>query len=376
MSVARMTGLIVAGLVVIGAGAAAGRAEILIGSPDVLSGPYAWLGEQHAEGIKRAVEDINGAGGVLGETLALITVDVHDDPEQAVAAAHKLVSDGVVFVEGPNASEAAIATAPIFEEAGVIMILGSASNPRVTESGWRNVFRVFGRDDRQGAVAADYLAKRWAGQKIAILHDGTVYGHGLADETKKNLNARGIQEHFYRQYDPKRVDYSDLITELQAAAIDVAYVGGRTSKVGLIARQAGDRGYRLQVVSGDAIGSEEFQLVAGAAAEGTLFTSGPDPRAFPAAKEVVRRFRESGFEPENYTLYAYAAVQAWAQAVEMANTLDYEAVIESLHAHQFDTVLGRIGFDHKGDVTGYEPFVWYVWREGNYAPVDPAELID
>ena len=367
--------LIVGGIALV-ASATPAPAEILIGAPDVLSGSYAWLGEQHAEGAKMAVEDINAAGGVLGEPLALITVDTYDDPEQAVAAAHKLVAEGVVFVEGPNASEAAIATAPIFEQARIIMILGSASNPRVTDSGWRNVFRVFGRDDRQGEVAAEYLARHRADQEIAILHDGTIYGHGLAKETKKALNARGIQERLYRQYDPDRVDYSHLIAELQAAAIDVAYVGGRTTEVGLLARQTGDRNYRLQIVSGDSIGSEEFRLVAGAAAEGTLFTSGPDPRNFPTAQDVARRFRERGFEPENFTLYAYASVQTWAQAVERAGTLGYDAVIEALHAHEFDTVLGTIGFDAKGDVYGFEPFVWYVWHDGDYAPVDPAELTD
>ena len=146
--------------------------------------------------------------------------------------------------------------------------------------------------------------------------------------------------------------------------------------MGLIARQAGDRDYRLQVVSGDAIGSEEFRITAGAAAEGVLFTSGPDPRTFPAAQEVVRRFRESGFEPANYTLYAYAAVQTWAQAVEMAGTLNYGVVIDALHAGEFDTVLGRIGFDAKGDVYGFEPFVWYVWKGDTYVPVDPSKLTE
>jgi branched-chain amino acid transport system substrate-binding protein len=350
------------------------RADILIASPDIQSGPYAWLGEQHSEGVTMAVKDINVAGGVLGEPLKLLVVDTYNDPEQAVAAAHKVVSDGAVFVEGPNASESAIAVAPIFEEAEIIMILGSASNPKVTDSGWRNVFRVFGRDDRQGAVAADHLAKHWAGEEIAILHDGTVYGQGLAEETKRSLNARGVEERLYLQFEPNLVDYHDLLAELQAAEIDVAYIGGRTSEVGLIARQAGNRDYRLQIVSGDAIGSDEFRIVAGEdAAQGVRFTSGPDPRTFPAAKDVVRRFREGTYEPENFTLYAYAAVQTWAQAVEKAGTLDYDAVIKSLHAHQFDTVLGTIGFDDKGDVTGYDPFVWYIWQGDTYVPADLTE---
>ena len=87
-------------------------------------------------------------------------------------------------------------------------------------------------------------------------------------------------------------------------------------------------------------------------------------------------FRAEGFEPEDFTLYAYAAVEVWAQAVEQAGTVEPKAVAEALHGHQFDTVLGRIGFDKKGDVYGYEPFVWYVWQNGDYALVDPAKLTD
>jgi branched-chain amino acid transport system substrate-binding protein len=376
MRVVSLTRVVVAGLVAAGAGAAAARGDILIGHPDPLSGPYAWLGEQLTQGARMAVEDINAAGGLLGEPLALITVDEQADPEQAVLAARKLVSEGVVFVGGPNASESAIAVAPIFEQAQIVMILGSASNPRVTDSGWRNVFRVFGRDDRQGAVAAEYLAEHWADEDIAILHDGSIYGQGLTEQTKMALNARGITERLHLEYDPEGLDYSDLIAELQAATIDVAYVGGRSSRVGLIARQVGDRDDALQIVSGDAIGIDDFRIAAGAAAEGVLFTAGPDPRAFSSARDVVQRFRSRGFEPENYTLYAYAALQAWAQAVEVAGSLDYNAVLESLHAHEFETVLGTIAFNEKGDVSGYEPFVWYIWKGDTYVPVDPAELTD
>jgi branched-chain amino acid transport system substrate-binding protein len=300
--------------------------------------------------------------------------DDNSDPEQAVALAKKLVSDGVVFVAGHSASEASVAAAPMYEQAGIVMISPSSSNPRLTDEGRSNVFRVFGRDDRQGAVAASYLADHWSDRRIAILHDGTLYGKGLADETKKRLNDLGVVETIFLAYSPGKPDYWDVIDRMKTAAIDVVYVGGRHTETGLMARQAGDHDYRPQFVSGDAAATEEFWLIAGPAGEGTLFTLGPDPRHDPAAKAIVQRFRESGYEPEGFTLYAYAAVEVWAQAVEKAGTLDYVAVIESLHAHEFDTVLGRISFDDKGDVRGFEPFVWYAWKDGEYAPVKPGEL--
>ena len=98
-----------------------------------------------------------------------------------------------------------------------------------------------------------------------------------------------------------------------------------------------------------------------------------DMRASPQAAEVVARFRAQGYDPVGFTLYAYAAVQVWAQAVEAAGSLDLDAVIEAMHSRQFDTVLGRIGFDEKGDVTGFDPWQWYVWQaDGTYVPLEQS----
>ena len=122
-----------------------------------------------------------------------------------------------------------------------------------------------------------------------------------------------------------------------------------------MARAARDLGYQVQLVIGTSLATEEFGLIAGPAAEGTLFTFLADPRRNPEAAPVVERFRALGFEPEGYTLYAYAAVQVWAQAAEKAGSLELPAMIASLREHQFDTVLGAIDFDEKGDVTTADP---------------------
>ena len=136
-----------------------------------------------------------------------------------------------------------------------------------------------------------------------------------------------------------------------------------------MSRAAHDTGYSLQVISGDAMTTEEFGLIAGPAAEGTLFTFTADARRLPEAAAVVERFRAENFEPETYTLPTYAAIQAWAQAIEKASSLEPQAVIASLHANQFDTVLGRIDFDEKGDLTE-QTWVWYVWKGGKYVPLE------
>jgi branched-chain amino acid transport system substrate-binding protein len=173
----------------------------------------------------------------------------------------------------------------------------------------------------------------------------------------------------FQAYVPGKGDYSAEIAALQAADIAVVYVGGYHAEVALMARAARDRGYSLQFVSGDALATEEFALIAGPAAEGTLFTFVADPRRNAEAAPVVARFRAENFEPAGYTLLAYAAVQAWAQAVEKAGSLDLQAVIGSLRTHEFDTISGRIDFDDKGDLTA-QNWIWYIWRHGEYVPLE------
>ena len=173
----------------------------------------------------------------------------------------------------------------------------------------------------------------------------------------------------YQAYVPDKTDYGAEIAELQAAGIVVLYIGGYHAEMALMARLARDRGYRVQLVTASTLASEEFGLIAGPAAEGALFLDVADPRRRPEAASVVERFQAAGFEPEGYTLYAYGAVQAWAQAAEQGGSLELQAMIASLRQHQFDTVLGPIAFDAKGDVTVQNP-VWYVWRGGKYVPVE------
>jgi branched-chain amino acid transport system substrate-binding protein len=344
------------------------RADVLIGVGAQLTGEAAWSGVQIQRGAEMAVADINAAGGILGQQLRLITADDSCDPGQAVAAAQKLVADGVIFVVGHGCSGASISASKVYEAAGVVQISPTSTNPMLTEQGRANVFRVIGRDDRQGVAAGNYLADHWGDKRIAIFNDSTTYGKGLADETKKQLNKRGVIEAMNQAYAPGRDDFREEIDALQKAGITVLYVGGYYTQVALLARGARDRGYSLQLVSGDSLAIEEYSLIAGPAAEGTLFTFVADPRRNAEAASVVARFRTANFEPESYTLLSYAAVQAWAQAVEKAGSLKPQPVIAALRNGQFNTVLGTIDFDEKGDLTT-QSWIWYVWRKGEYVPV-------
>lgn len=353
-----------------------GRADVVIGFSTPLTGPHAWVGEPHLAGTELALADLNAKGGVLGEPLALVLVDDGCSPELAPLAAEKLASEAVAVAFGATCSGAAIAAAEAYGRAGILMIESGATNPQLTEGSAGHVFRIVGRDDRQGAMAGDYLADRWSGSRIAIVHDGSAFGLGLAEQVKKRLNQRGISEALFAAYQPGALDYSNLLDQLRAASIEVLYLGGYSPDTGLIIRQARDRAYDVQLVSGDSLSTGEFWFVAGPAGEGTLFTSFGDPTHEPGAAEVLARLQQHLQQPNERAVYSYAAVQVWAQAVEKAGTLEPWAVAAALRANCFDTVLGTIGFDAKGEVTGYEPFVWYVWQGGNYRPVKPDELTE
>jgi len=352
------------------------HAEVRIGTATPLTGIQAWIGEQHERGVAMAVAELNEAGGLLGEPIDLIVADDYCDDEQGVAAARKLIADGVVFVAGHLCSGPAIAASVLYQEAGIVMISPSATNPKLTEQGFRNVFRVVKRDSEQAKLAGDYLAERWGDAKIAILHDGSVYGQGLAEATKAQLNRHGVTATRFDQIASGQPDYTETVTMLEAAGVKVLFYGGATAEAAVIARQAHDSGYELQLIGSDNLHTEYFLRVAGPAAEGVRFVAVADARTNEAAAPVVAKFRAEGYEPEGYTLYAYAVIQVWAQAVKKAGSFDGEAVVDALRHNEFDTVLGRLSFDDKGDVTGVDSFIWYVWMDGKYGPVEPGKLTE
>ena len=341
------------------------QAEISIGAAGPLSGQNTLQGEQLRRGAEMAVADLNARGGVLGQRVRLIVADDACDPDQAVAVANRLVSERVVMVSGHLCSGSSIPASKVYTRAGIVMISPASTNPKLTDEGGPNVFRVIGRDDQQGLVAGNYLADHWGKTKIAILHDGQSYGKGLAEETLKRLIKRGVQAAMYGEYKHGEKDYSALVGKMRDAEIAVAYVGGYVTEAALILRQARDQGYGLELVSGDSLESPEFWLITGPAGEGTMFTFAPDARRNPEAAPVVARFRAAKYEPDGYTLHAYGGIQAWAQAVTRAGSLDPSKVTASLRSHQFETVLGKISFDKKGDVTS-TAWVWYVWKQGKY----------
>ncbi len=348
----------------------AASAQIKIGVAGPITGPNAAFGAQLKNGVEQAVADINAAGGINGQQLQVVVGDDVSDPKQGVSVANKFASEGVKFVVGHFNSGVSIPASDIYEEAGIVQVSPASTNPKYTDSGKWNTFRTCGRDDQQGAVAGAYLADKFKGKKVAVIHDKTPYGKGLADETQKAMNAKGLKEVVYEGVNPGEKDYSALVSKLKQAGVDVVYFGGLHTEAGLIIRQMRDQGLNSPLMSGDGIVSAEFTSIAGPGAEGTLMTFAPDPRKNAAAQEVVKKFRAKNYEPEAYTLYSYAAAQVLAEAAKQANSTDGKKVAEAMKAGKpFKTVIGDLTFDKKGDITRPD-YVMYVWKKGADGKID------
>ena len=353
------------------AGHAAAQIKIAVGAP--LTGGSAAFGAQIRQGTEQAVEDINAAGGILGQMVVLSPGDDRADPKEGVSVANKFAADGVKFVIGHFNSGVTMPASEVYQENGMLEITPAATNPKITERGMWNIFRVCGRDDQQGVVAGALIAEQFKGKQVAIVHDKTTYGQGLAEETRKAINAKGLKEVFFEGINKDDKDFTALVSKLKSVKPDLVYWGGLHDTGGLILRQMRDQGLKAPMMGGDGMADDEFAAIAGPGAEGTLMTFSPDPRTNPKNKEIVDLFRKKrGFEPQAYTLYSYAAVQIIKQAAETAKSADPKKVADMMHSGKvFDTVLGEVAFDKKGDVTGYtvagkakDRYVLYTWKKG------------
>jgi branched-chain amino acid transport system substrate-binding protein len=365
----RLSLLAAAAVLALGAGLANAADTIKVATAGPITGQYASFGEQMKRGAEMAVADINAKGGVLGKQLELQVGDDACDPKQARAVAEDLAGKGVVFVAGHFCSSSSIPASEVYAEQGVLQITPASTNPALTEGaaqkGIKTVFRTCGRDDAQGKIAGAYMVAHFKDKNVAILHDKSTYGKGIADETKKAMNGGGLTEKMYEAINADDKDYSALITKMKSEKIDAIYGGLYHPAAALLIRQAKEQGLKVQLVGEDAYVTKEFWSIAGDAAEGTMMTFGPDPRKMASAKEIVDKFKAQNYDPEGYTLYTYAAFQVWAAAVAKAGSTDAAKVAAEIHGKVYPTVIGHLTFDDKGDIKN-PAYVWYIWSKGEY----------
>src|SRR4051794_14153984 len=244
---------------------AASAQDITIGVAGPMTGQYASFGTQLKNGAEAAVADINAAGGVMGKKLKLEIGDDACDPKQARAVGEKFASMKVPFVAGHYCSSSSIPASEAYQDGNVLQITPASTNPTFTDRNMWNTFRVCGRDDQQGSVAGEYVAKNFKGKNVAILHDKSTYGKGLADEMKKALNKAGGKEKMYEAYTQGDKDFNSLVSKMKSNKIDVVYVGGYHTEAGPILRQMRGQGMASQMISRDPLGTDELWSITGPA---------------------------------------------------------------------------------------------------------------
>lgn len=350
------------------------QADVKIGVAGPMTGANASFGEQYMKGAQAAADAINAAGGVNGEKIVLVAGDDACEPKQAVAVANRLVDqDKVVGVVGHFCSSNTIPASEVYDEAGVISITPGSTNPAVTERGLKTVLRMCGRDDQQGIVAGDYIVDMLKAKKVAVINDKDTYGKGLADATSTQLKKRGVTPVLEEGLTRGEKDFSALVTKIRSTGAEVVFFGGLHPEAGPLVRQMREQGLKdVKFVSDDGIVTDELVTTAGGTqyVDGVYMTFGADPRLLPDSKAVVDQFRKGGYEPEGYTLYAYASLQAIAAGLNGAKKNEGEAAAEWLKANPVKTVMGEKTWDSKGDLK-VSDYVVYQWGpDGKYKQLE------
>lgn len=338
---------------------------IKIGVAGPMTGDQSKMGMDFRNGVSLAVEEWNARGGVLGKKIEVIVGDDQHDPKQAVSVANKIVNEGAAGVIGHFNSSCSIPASDIYSRGNIPMISPGSTNPQLTEKGYRNVFRVCGRDDQQGKVAADFVSSQLKAGKVAIIHDKTTYGQGLADEFKKALGDKA-EVVFYGGIVQGDKDFKGVLTSIREKKPEILFFGGIYPEMGLLVRQARELGIKAPFMSGDGSIDPKFVEIAGAqAAEGTYLTFSPDPKNIPSAKDFIGKYTAKFGEIGPYSIYAYDAANIMLTAIKASNSADGAKIVDTLHGMEFEGAMGKIKFDDKGDVT-VAPYVVWVTKDGKF----------
>ncbi|MBI5025611.1 MAG: branched-chain amino acid ABC transporter substrate-binding protein [Nitrospirae bacterium] len=338
---------------------------IKIGIAGPMTGPQGKMGMDFRNAVIIAIEEWNEKGGVLGKKIDFLIGDDQADPKQAVAVANRHVTMGAVGTIGHFNSSCSIPASDVYNRSGIPMISPASTNPLLTERGYIGVFRVCGRDDQQGMVAVDFVLRQLRLKKIAIIHDKTTYGQGLADEFKRFLgNKVGVV--YYGGIVQGDKDFKMVLTSIKDKKPELIFFGGIYPEAGLLVKQSREIGLTVPFMSGDGVIDPNFISIAGArAAEGTYLTFSPDPKHIPTAKAFIEKYQQRFGELGPYSIYAYDATNILLTAIKEAGTTDGKAIIEKLHAMEFSGALGKIKFDKKGDVTA-APYVVWITKDGKF----------
>ncbi len=330
---------------------------IKIGLITPLTGDVKTFGESIKNGFELAISEANAKGGVLGKKIVTIIADDKNDPTEASNAAIKLISqDRVKLMVGSATSKCTIPIADICQSNKVVFISPSATNPKVTVADGKRktfVFRACFIDPFQGSVMARFAAKTLKKKTAAVLYDvGNDYTKGLAEFFRDAFKKDGGEIKVFESYSKDDVDFSALLTKVAAAKPDVLFLPDYYNKVGLIAKQAREKGIKSVFLGGDGWDSSDLVKIAGKAVDGGFFSnhySPEDPR--PEVRNFIKKYRSKyGATPDALATLGYDATRILLSGIERAKSDDPVAVSQALaQTKNLQVVSGKISYDKEGN---------------------------
>jgi len=351
--------------------ASAGGVEVKIGHVAPLTGGIAHLGKDNENGARLAIEEANAAGAKLeGKDVKFVLVAEDDqaDPKVGTTVAQKLVDAKVVGVVGHLNSGTSIPASPIYNQAGIPVISGSATNPKLTEQGFKNQFRVVGRDDQQGPAIASYIASERKPKVVAVIDDATAYGEGIANEVEKTLKAAKIQVLPREKGTDKTTDWKAILTKLRGRNPDAVFYGGMDATGGPLLKQGKELGMKAVFSFGDGACTDKMQELAGQAAEGLLCSQAGIP-AQAASKKFLEAYKKKfNTDPILYSPFTYDATNMLIEAMKKADSSDPKKYLPELQKISFTGSTGQIAFDDKGDRKDAEMTI-FTMKGGKIEPI-------
>lgn len=366
----RLLHLALASAMCLGLAAAASAAPLKIGVLAPLTGPEAADGQDIKKGAETAVAAFGAMPGF--DKIEVIAVDDACDPKQAVSGANKLVNEKVVGVVGTYCSSSTIPASEVLDPEGIIMITPASTNPKVTERGLKNMFRMCGRDDEQGPAAVKFMVDELKAKTLYIIDDKTTYSQGLADKVNEVATKMGIKVLGHEHVVKDEKDFSAVLTKLKAANPDAFYMSLQNNEAGsTMAIQAKRIGITCPIVGQDAIYHPNFATVGKDAAEGVYATFGYTDVSSAAYKKFIEAYKPKHGDPGGYSSYAYDAMTALLTAIKNAGATDSAKVQAALMKLDMPGASKPIKFDAKGDA-GSNYIIWKV-KGGKFVEYyDPA----
>jgi len=346
-----------------------GQDTIKIGLAAVQSGSDAQIGATMLYGSQIAVDEWNAKGGVLGKQIETISLDDEGNAQKANTVAHNLVDDGVVAAIGHLNSNCTIPASIVYNDGKVLQITPGSTNPKYTEQGFPCAFRICGRDDQQGPVAGKFLHDVLKLNKIAILHNKTAYGEGLAAEVKKTFESLGGQVTMFQGIGTDENDFSANISVIQGTGAEGFFWGGMYGQGGPLCVKMRQAGVNIPFVSGDGCFDQSFINTVGGNAANVYLSFGKDYHHLPAAQPFLEKYKAKYHQAEGaYSVYGYDAANVLLTAISQAQSTDAAKIASVMKSRSFDTILGKIEFDQKGDVKG-SGFVMWTIKDGKFQPM-------